>query len=139
MAVNGKKYSYENIQVSLGGKPLAGANAISYKESTEHTNVHVLGSSEPSDVVDGARTYEGTLTLTYDEYDSIQDSIPKGVSVTQLAAFEITVTRLGAGNVLRTDVVKRVRFKELEKSFTAGEVSSTIEMPFTAVGIDYNV
>jgi hypothetical protein len=139
MAVNGKQYSYENIAVSMMGKVVAGCVAIEYDETAESTEIHVLGSSEPYAVIDGKRTYKGKITITVDELDALQDSIEKGKSVTQLAAFEIVVTRLGANDVLRTDVCKKVRFTQISKKNEAGQPFDRIELPFTAAKIEYNV
>ncbi len=139
MAVNGKKYSYENIQVALAGKPLVGCVAIEYDLEEDSSEVHVLGSRDPHAVISGKGKYMGKITLVMDEYDALQMSIEKGRSITDIAAFEIVIARLGANDILMTDVIKKVKFNKVSKKFEAGQTADKIELPFTAGGIDYNV
>lgn len=138
MSVNGKLYSYENIQVALGGKMLTGATDVDYTQQGETTELHVLGSAQPAALIEGKRTTSGSITLTYNEYDALQDSIPTGKSLLDIAAFEIVITRLGHNDTLRTDVIKKVRFEQVAKSYRAGESVATLRLPFRATNIEFN-
>ncbi len=139
MAINGKKYSYENIQVALAGKPLAGCVAIEYDEEEDSSEVHVLGSRDPHAVISGKGKYTGKITLVMDEFDALQMSIEKGKSVTQIASFEIVISRLGANDILMTDVLKKVKINKVSKKFEAGQSAEKIELPISIGTIEYNV
>ncbi len=133
------KYTTENIQLVLAGKVVAGCTGIDYEETAESTPVHVLGQKDPFAVIKGRSEYQGTLMLIYDEYDAIQDSIPKGRSLVSITDFEILVTRLDANDILRTDKLKGVRFTSVKKSYKPNETAHEIELPISIREIEYNV
>lgn len=139
MAINGKQFSFEDIKLSLAGKVVTGCTGVSYQEQQASEQVHVLGQAEPYATISGAKTYSGEVRLMMDEYDALQDSIPRGKSLTDIAGFEIVVLRLGANNILRTDVLRKVKFMEVNKEMSAGETFHEITLPISIAKIDYNV
>lgn len=138
MAINGTTYSYENIQVVLGSKIVA-ANGIEFDETGDDSEIHVLGQKAPFATISGASKYTGKIMLLMDEYDALQDSIPKGKSLRDIAAFNILVARLDSTLTLRTDRLNKCRFKKIGKSYKANENHAIIELELTIGGIDYNI
>ncbi|MDJ1494157.1 hypothetical protein QNI19_14530 [Cytophagaceae bacterium DM2B3-1] len=138
MAINGTAYSFENIQVVMANKTVAATN-IEYDEDSEDTVIHVLGQKNPFATISGKSTFTGKITLMIDEYDSLQDSIPQGQSITKIAAFNILVARLDSNDRLRTDRLVKCKFKKVSKKFSAGENHATMELDITIGGIEPNV
>lgn len=139
MAINGKRYSYENVSIAFAGKVVAACDGINYKETTEHEEIKVLGKRSPHAIVDKGASYEGEVMLVMDEFESLQRSIPKGASVTQIAAFDITIVWQAADGSIMTDRLKQCRIKEVGKEFKAGELFSVISLPISIGLIEYNV
>lgn len=139
MAVNGKSYSYENIQVVMAGKVGAEITEANYKETPEYEKQYVLGLRGPKKINEKNTTYEGSIGMTYNEYVALQRSIEPGKSITQIAAFDILVTvQLDDGTIM-TDRLKECRIAEVDKSFKAEETYANIVFPLEIGRIDYNI
>lgn len=138
MAINGTTYSSENIQIIMGNKVVAAAG-IEYEESVETQDVHVLGQREPYATINGKGTFAGKVMLIMDEYDALQDSIPKGQSITSVSAFNIIVARLDSTLTLRKDRLNKVKVRKVPKAFKAGENAATIELEISIGSIDHNI
>ena len=138
--INGIAYSGAYVELSVAGKPVAGATGIDYEESNEHESIRTLGRSEPYAVVDtGVTEYEATIMLLQDEYEALQRSIPAGQSITRIAAFNIVVTKPAVIGGFITDELVDCRFKSVKKGYKAGELSTEMEFPISVRKIRYNI
>ncbi len=92
--VKGQEYSWVDVEITIEGKsePLLGVTGIAYGVKRQAENVMGKG-SEPIAQWVGSKQPEGCyITMLQSEYEALQKVIPKGFDVTDLPAFNITVS-----------------------------------------------
>lgn len=138
--INGNEYAWEDVQVIIPGKiqPIDGVAAIEYEESKDHTEVHGRG-SKPVALGRGKTTFSGSMTLLQSEFEALQQSVPKGKSVTQIPAFNITVAYAPAGGVSTVDKLVAVRIKKFKKGGKTGDDHMEVVCDLAIGDILYNV
>ena len=132
-------YSYERIQIVMANRLVAACTMIEYGIDTDSKQIHVLGQRDPYATIQSAATYKGKIGLMYEEYDALQDTIPAGMAITNVAPFEILGTRVDTTGRLRTDKLKKVTIKGFNKSYKGGETAHDVELELNIGGIDFNV
>lgn len=137
--INGKRYSYENISVAMQGTTLPEVTEVNYSEKVTEEKRYVLGSSKPVAGIQGPPEYTGSIGMTRDQYDDLQEQLPKGLSLTRIDAFDITVQRLGKNDRLITDVLRQCKFIEVTNEFKSAESHAEIVLPLSVGDILYNV
>lgn len=139
MAINGKKYSYESIKVTMSGQVLSECAGIDYKESENVEKTYVLGQKQPVAVTSGKREYEGNIMVTGAQYAELQKSIPRGASLSDIDPFEITVNYLDGDDNLMTDRLGQVKFSGVSKDFKSDGDFSVMTLPLSIGTIEYNI
>ncbi len=124
------EYNVNQIQVSmLGESPFYGIRAMSYDIEQEKTHIHIVGNANPHSTQYGNKKFTGKITVLHSEYVAkVQSKIPEGLSVLDLAPFDISIVYLGAGLVATTDKWTGVDITKTAKKFTTGDGVEAIEM-----------
>ncbi len=138
--INGNEYSWEDISVILPGSvsPADGVAAIEYTEKKDHQNIYARG-AKPVAAGRGKVDFSGSITLLQSTVEAMQKALPKGKSITSIAAFDITVGYLPEGGVPTVDTLKFCRFGELKKGMKTGDPNMEIQIPLVIGDIEYNV
>lgn len=139
MATQSNHYAYHNIHVALGGKMTAGAVQLEVSQELDAFEVHVQGTATPATLLQGPQLVYGVITLTYNEYDALQASIPNGKSLLDMEPINMVITRMGANQQLKTDLVTKLRFERVQKSYKAGKAVATLDLNFAAEDVRHNV
>jgi len=129
-----KQYAWKDITVVMLGRPVAGLREIRFKGSVEHEPVYGAG-DEPQTINSGNKMYEGQISLLQSEMEALlraTSNKPGDVSLDIVVAFS-------ANGVIITHIVKSAKLGEWELGMTQNDKFMEIAVPFTALGIDYNV
>jgi len=120
--INGNEYAWEDLQVIIEGKssPIEGITAIEYETSKDHSNIYGRG-DEPVAMGRGKKEFSGKMVLLQSEFEAMQQGLPKGKDVTDLAAFGITVAYAPAGGIAVVDQLNYVRIKKFKKGLATGD------------------
>lgn len=137
--INGAEYSWEDIQVILPGKalPVDGVTGIEYTVKKEHTNIYGRG-DKPIATGRGKKEYSGSLSILQSELEALQASLAAGKDITDMAPFQITVAYAPEGGVIKTDILKSVRFGEVKKGMKSGDPNMEIQIPLIIGDIVFN-
>lgn len=138
--INGNEYSWEDIQVVLPGSsaPVEGVTAIEYTDKKDHVNIYGRG-GKPIAMGRGKHEFSGSVKILQSQFEAMQQALPKGRSLTQLSAFNITVSYAPEGGAVKTDLLKSYRFGELKKGMKTGDPNMEIELALVIGDIAYNV
>lgn len=136
MAVNGKAYSYESIEITLNGK-LIEATGIKYSTKRDVQQKYVLGRSNPAALIKGAKSNEGELMITHGEIIRLQKAIPKGSDLTDISGMIIIVKYQDDDNVIYTDRLTDCVFTEQNKEFKSENPNFEYTLPIIIGGIIY--
>ena len=135
--INGNEYAFEDIEIVMLGRPLIGFSGIEYTAKKESTYIHGRG-AKASAIGRGQETCSGTLTLLQSEVEAIQRQLPKGVKITDIH-FNITVAYAPLGGVITIDHIKEAHPEEIKKGMKTNDGNMTVDIPFKALDIIYNV
>ena len=139
MPVNGKEYAWEDINIVLFGRIVEGVSDIKYKVKREQVAIYGRGST-PVAHSRSKKEHEASITLLQSELEAIQKALPAGKDLTDLEAFDITVTYAPQNSLeIVTDVLKGCRFVEYEKGMATGDTHKEVELPLNLSNILYNV
>ncbi|TAE60980.1 MAG: hypothetical protein EAY68_10040 [Bacteroidetes bacterium] len=134
---NSEEYHFCEMTIVAGGRPLAGALGIKYKITREVNHIYAKG-RDPHARNKGKATYAGSLKLLQSEGQALEEAAPDG-DVTKLT-LKITVAYAPElGGTIKTDHIINVDFTDYEKGMFEGDTNMTIEMPFKAGKIKFNV
>ncbi len=138
--INGKKYSWEDITITLPHGVLIGVQAIDYGDKKDIEPVYGKGSN-PIGYSEGNYSAEGSLTLVRDEYNLLNDyakgQSPQGFY--RMKPFPITVSYADEDGKVKTDTLPSCKFKERKNSSKQGDKGLAVELPFVILDpIEYD-
>lgn len=136
---SGQVLSAENTTIWLGGAPLAAVTKFDSEEDVQTEKVYVVGQKDAAATIQGKRDIKGTLTLLRTQYDSLQASIPKGKSLTDIEEFQIQHSYLTDGGRVVIDHYNKVKFTNIKKSVEGGGSFKEIPMNWEATSYSPNV
>lgn len=137
--INGQEYAYEDVQIVVEGKsiPLTGVKSIEYGETKEHVNIYGRG-NVPVAMGRGKKEYtEGTLVIHQSELNAMEDALPLGKSLTDRAAFSITVAYAPEVGPRRVDKLLGCRVTAVPKSIGEEDTHMEVELKFLPYQIQY--
>lgn len=114
--VNGVRYSFASIELSVAGKVILGAKEIAYTETLEPgelrgTSSQLLGRTA------GDYSVEGSMTLYREEFDDLLGTLGEGYL---RKVFDVTITYADEGAPTKTDKLVGCRIKSVEQSNSQG-------------------
>ncbi len=125
--INGKKYSWEDITITLPHGVLIDVEGIEYSDQKEIEALHGRG-SDATGYGTGNYTAEGKVTLKKEEFDKMVDyAKSKNIPLYKLPPFPITVGYANEDQATRTDVLKACVFTKTSHSASQGDKSLKVE------------
>ena len=138
MIINGREYEWGDISLQLGGKVVAGARGISYKESQEKNLLYGKG-NKPISVQRGNISYSGELTLLQSEVESLHELARESGHRASLLELNLNAVvcygNPALGDPMITDMLYGIQFTEVEKAMKQGDPNMEIKLPFVCVDI----
>ena len=132
--INGKEYSWQDIQIAFLGRVVFGVTEIKYKEKTERAFIYGTG-RKPVAYADGQTDSDGSLMILQSDFEAMVASMLAaypGRTVTTLPPFDIIVMFIPDGDNPRIvkDVIKNVLIGEYEKGGKVGDLNMPVTLPF---------
>lgn len=124
--INGRAYSWAEIDVRIGRTPVYGIIAITYDEEQEMEDNFGKG-NRPVSRGYGNITTTGSITLDMEEIEALQDASITG-RLQDLEEFDITVSYQPEGGVIRTHKLKNCRFKTNGRTANQGDMRISQEI-----------
>ncbi len=136
MAFDSEAYAWKNVEVRLAGTLLTAIKGVKYNVKQERTSLYGKG-NDPQAIVDGNRSYEGSVMLHQHEMERLSDSAPQR-DLTLMAPFNIVVSYM-LGTRLVTDTLVGCRINEAEHAPENGQAEHVITLPFVFMRRDSQV
>ena len=114
--INGHRYSFASIEVSVGGRRIVGFREISYRVRREIGEVRGVH-PEPLGYTRGEITYEATLVAYAEEAEELVRALGPGYME---QPFDITVTYAEEGQRTVTDQLLGCRITQIERDHSRG-------------------
>lgn len=133
--VNGMLYSWADIVAAISGVPLTGITAIEYGDSQDVVNKYGAG-RHPVGRAKGRITPSAKITLYQEEVEAIQAQAPNG-RIQDIAPFDITVTYLPEGGIIRTDKIRNVQFSANSRKWKEGDTGQEVELELVPSHIEW--
>ena len=129
IAINEKKYSWSDVNVTLLGRTVEGITAIEYGDKEDINPVKGRG-KKPIGYTQGNYETEGVkLTLLVDEVRAIQSKLPKGQHLASIQPFPITVSYLDEAGGLVKETLRACKFMNNKRNASAGSTDAlTVEL-----------
>lgn len=134
--INGKEYSWADIQFAFLGRPVLGVTEIKYGAKRDRQFIYAVGDA-PVAYANGQEKSNGSITLLQSEFDALVASAKAaGKTPTTLAPFDIIVQYLDDANLMVKDIIRQVLTLEWEKASKQGDLNMTVTIPFNAAFIE---
>jgi len=101
IVINGRKFSSSDVNLILLGRLVIGFKSITYKDNVDVEDVPSAG-EVPYGYTKGNYKAEGSVELYMDELEGIRSRLPKGMGITSIPPFVITVTYVNEDNITCT-------------------------------------
>jgi hypothetical protein len=141
MIINGQEYAWADLEVVMSGKttPLQGILEIEYSTQQEHNHLHAKG-RDPHSMTSGNKMYNGKLVVLQSEVEAMQRAFGAGRDVTDSRGAVVTIAYMpDSVGQITVDQIVELRFEEIRKGMRSGDGHMTVELPFKALKINYNV
>lgn len=125
---NSREYQWSDLAITVGGRLISGARAVSYTVKREKEALYGKG-DEPIAIQHGNKSYEGSLTVTTSEYNALVQA--GGGTLLDLQC-DITVSYgdPAKGDIMRTDKLIGVEFTEEPDDWKQGDKFEEHPLPF---------
>lgn len=124
--INGTAYSWQQIELRLFNEPVNGIVNIEYEDAKEYQDNYGAG-NRPVSRGSGKIESKGTLTLEMAEVEAIQAATIDG-NITSIAPFDIVVSYLPEGGVIRTHTLKNCQFKGNSRKTKSGDMTIEVQL-----------
>jgi len=139
MNINGKEYSWGDVEVVLFGRPLVGIRGIEYGVKQEKELQYGRG-NKPYAIQKGNKAPEGSITVTQSELEAMLRAAGPGKDLTDIPGFQVVVSYIPEeGAPIVTDVLRNCEFTEGTKSLKQNDKAMEITLPLLMLDIEYNV
>ena len=133
----GTMVGWNRITLRLFGRDVVGIRKVMYKDETEIENEYGVG-QYPVGESEGNYKAEAEIELTLEEVIALQDAIPRGERLQDIAAFPITVA-YEYQNRVRTDVLQNCRFTGRSIDVKQGDKTIATGYKLKVSHINWNV
>lgn len=125
---NSREYQWSDLAITVGGRLVSGARAVSYKAKREKEALYGKG-DEPIAIQHGNKSYDGSLTVTTSEYNALIDA--GGGSILDLQCdIVVSYGDPAKGDIMRTDKLIGVEFTEEPDEWKQGDKNAEHTLPF---------
>lgn len=128
---------WHKVTVHLLGRNLIGIRKVSYSDETERENEYGAGNM-PIGQSDGNYKAEASIELTLDEIHALQQALPLGGKIQDIAPFDIIV-QYEYQNKIITDRIRNCRFMGNGVEASQGDKTISREYTLLVSHIEWNV
>lgn len=127
--INGKRYSWEDITITLPTGVIVGIKDIDYGDKKEFEALYGKG-SDP--VAYGAGNYsaQGKMKVTREEFDKLNYYAVASRGFYNIRPFPVTVAYSNEDRPVSTDVLKSCKFTERSWKGAEGDKELNVELTF---------
>ena len=143
MIINGREYEFADVTLIMGGRDVTGLRGIKYTSKQEKEVLYGKG-NQPLSIQKGNFSYEGEVTLTQSELETLQllakatgRGTIMGLSLNAVVCYGNPLVDPQA--VMTTDRLYGIQFTESPKELKQGDKNMEITLPFICLNIEYGV
>lgn len=125
--VNTREFEWADITVVLAGRDVVGLRAVEYGAKQEKEALYGKG-SRPHSIQSGNIAYEGKVTLTQSEYETLRLAMGGSVLSGSLTMV-VSYGNPSKGDTLVTDILTGVQFTEDATKWKQGDKFQEKELP----------
>lgn len=127
--INGRMFGWSDVSTIVGTVPLTTITEINYSEDSKIEPVYGAG-SDPVGFGHGNTTYEGSMTITADEYFRLVAAAPQG-KLRNLPPSTVTVMYKNPDSgIVITETLQAVIFTKRESKLSQGDTSFPVSISF---------
>ncbi len=124
--VNGTAYAWSQIELRLFNTPVAGITDIKYDDMQDMEDN--MGAGEyPVSRGYGQIKAKASITLEMAEVEALQ-SAASGGRINKIPEFDIIVSYMPEGGIIRTHTLKNCRFKGNKREIKSGDMAINVEL-----------
>lgn len=124
--INGTAYAWSQIELRIFNTPVAGVTDIKYADAQDMEDN--MGAGEfPVSRGYGQIKATSSLTLEMAEVEALQSAAPDG-RINKIPEFDIVVSYLPEGGIIRTHTLKNCRFKGNKRETKSGDMTINVEL-----------
>lgn len=129
-----RQYEFADLTVIAGGKDITGLRGIKYTEKQEKEILYGKG-NEPLSIQKGNKSYEGEITMTQGELETIVANSKDGSVLSIQLDVIVNYGNPSKGDVMMIDAIKGVQFTESPKELKQGDKFMEVTLPFIALRV----
>ena len=126
--INGRQYEFADLTLYLGGRDVIGFRGAEYGPKQEKELFFGKG-NKPMSVQKGNISYEGTLTVSQSELETLK-LLGKGSILRLNLNAVLCYGNPAQGDVMTTDKLYGIQFTEEKKSIKQGDKFMDVSLPF---------
>lgn len=138
MAFNSEEYTWSNISVVLGGRPVGGITAVKFKTKREVKHIYAKG-TDPYTRTKGNKEYTGSIKLLQSEIEALLEAAGTNKDLTDLTFDIIVVFASETGGLVKTHILENCDVEDFEMGMEQGGSNMEVELPIKIGKIKYNV
>lgn len=138
--INGTRHSWASIEITLFNRLITGITEIKYEKEREYEDQYGAG-DQPVHRGIGNTKYTGASIKLYKyEIDAIEEELPAGKDITDIAPFSIKVVfRPEGSDKIRVETLKNVQITKRGFASKQGDKMIEIEVPIIYAGLKVGV
>jgi hypothetical protein len=133
----GKMAGWNSVTCRLFGRDIVGITKISYDDEQDKENVYGVGKM-PVGQSEGKYKAKASIELSIEERLAIQNSLPSGVRIQDIAAFPIVIAYEYGGKIYK-DVLNNCGFKNNGVDVKQGDKTISTDFSLNISHINWNV
>lgn len=127
--INGVRHSWASISIVLFGKPVLGITEVKYSQEQEKEDIYGAG-NQPIHRGRGNKKATASIKLKAYELNAIQQSLPRGKSLLDITAFDISVVFTPEGSdTVKEVIVHNCEFIKEEYAIKQGDKDIEVDLP----------
>lgn len=126
--VNTREFEWADISLVVAGRDIKGFRGVKYSEKQEKEAVHAKG-NRPHCIQSGNITYEGELTLTQSEYETLRLAMGGSILSGSLSMV-VAYGNPSKGDMMVTDALSGCEFTEDSTEWKQGDKFQEKSLPF---------
>lgn len=126
--VNTREFEWADISLVVAGRDIKGFRGVKYSEKQEKEAIHAKG-NRPHCIQSGNITYEGELTLTQSEYETLRLAMGGSILSGSLSMV-VAYGNPSKGDVMVTDALSGCEFTEDSTEWKQGDKFQEKSLPF---------
>lgn len=133
--INGKSYSWADVQLLIGGTPIFGITSVNYEQTQEKMNVYGA-SNLPVSFGNGRKTATCSITMTFEELQNLRNASPLK-QIVDLPLFNIIVSYIDPLNTAVSHKIRNCRFTNDPVGTNEGDGSIPCTLTIIPSHIEY--